>query len=375
MNPTADLRVVHLAPHAGSSGVGDYADGFVAAIRPHVREVVEFRHGAPRTDTVRSVRAERRRLRELVASLQTRYAGEPLVVHCELSGGAVAPFWATRGLSRGLPGAVRITATLHDPPRPVWYPFLTRGVSRGRILNQAVHRPLHRLLERFERRSLRDVDLFVLTEAGTEATRSLRMGRSVTRARHVLPPAPTRAPVPASRRPAAIGLFGHVYTGKGFDLVPALRRTLPPGITLRVAGRGTENLAPAAGVDVLGPLEVGAELDAFFDSVQVLVMPYTRPRVGGLEMLPASGTHMVAMVHATPTVALASAATEELAREGLCEVVTGGADELVAAAARLAVSPDELDRRTAVLAVFLAEQRATGTAGPFLEVWGRTEAP
>lgn len=358
---TQSLRVVHLAPYPGSSGVGDYAEDFVAAVRPHVREVVEFRHGAARAESALGIWRERRRLRALV---RTYDDGTPLVVHCELSGGAVVPFWATLGLK------ARRTATLHDPPRAVWYPFLTRGVSKGRVLNQAIHRPLHRLLERFERRALREVDVFVLTGPGAQATSALRMGRSVTEAVHALPtPAPTPLPRP-SERPLAVGLFGHVYTGKGFDVLPALRRALPAEIAIRVAGRGTAELAPVPGVEILGSLEE-AELADFFGSFRLLLMPYDRPPVGGHEMLPASGTHERSITYATPSLALVSTTSQALAEKGLCQLVDGGASELAAAAATLVCAPQELDRMAEVLAKHRAERAAVGIAGPFLDVWGR----
>lgn len=357
---TGDLRVIYLAPHSGSSGVGDYADDFVAAIRPHVREVVELRHGPARAESARGVWRERRRLRDLVRRYDD---GTPLVVHCELSGGAVVPFWATLGL--GVP----VTATVHDAPRPVWYLFLTRGVSKGRVLNQAIHRPLHRVLERFERRALREVDLFVLTSTGAQRTRELGFGRSVTEARLILP---VRDPVPpVAERPVAVGLFGHVYKGKGFNFVPELRKHLPAEVALRVAGRGTEGLAPTPGVEILGAVE-GADEDAFFASIRLLLMPYNRPPVGRHPMLPASATHTHALVYRTPTVALRSPDTAFLAEAGLAVVVDGGAAELAAEAGRLATSVDELDRLVGAVDAELAADAVRDPAEPFLAVWSRS---
>ena len=358
MTSKADLRVIYLAPHSGSSGVGDYADHFADALRPHVREVVEFRHGPARAESTRGIWRERRRLRDLVRRYDD---GTPLVVHSELSGGAVVPFWATLGLD------VRRTATLHDPPRPVWYPFLTRGVSRGRVLNQAIHRPLHRVLERLERRALREVDLFALTSTGVRATRELGIGRSVTRGRLLGPTRPEITPV--TQRPLAVGLFGHVYTGKGFDLIPALRAALPVDIGLRVAGRGTENLPAVPGVEILGAVE-GDDETAFFASIRLLLMPYRRPPVGGRPMLPASATHLRSQVYGTPTLALRGPDTEHLDLEGLTAAVSGGAAELAAEAAVLVRSPARLE----ALADVLREARLTAEkqdpAEPYLTVWG-----
>ncbi|HEX4190298.1 MAG TPA: hypothetical protein VHZ06_04825 [Marmoricola sp.] len=363
-----DLRVVLLAPHRGASGVGDYASDFAAAIAPSVREVVEFRHAAPRTASAREIRSEVRRLRALVTEL--RRSPGPVVVHAELSGGAVTAFWGVRALQRD---GVRVTATLHDPPRAVWYPFLTRGVSRGRVLNQAIHRPLHWALEPLERRTLAEVDLFVLTEPGAAATRRLRIGRSVTTVRHTRPVSVTAAttmPPPVTERPAAVGLFGHVYTGKGFDLLPDLRRRLPADIALRVAGRGTETLRPVPGVEVLGPLEADG-VAGFFGSIRALLLPYDRPSVGGHEMLPCSGTHELAVALGTPTVALRSTMTEYLATDDLTLLADGGAAGLADAAAALVTDPAELDRFAAVLARHRELRSEEDTAEPFLAVWSR----
>lgn len=366
MTASSDLRVVHLAPRSGSSGVGDYADDWVAAVRPHVREVVEVRHAPARAESARGIRREVRRVRDLVAT----YAEDgPLVVHAELSGGAVVPFWSLRDLARrDLPQHVGFSATVHDAPRPIWYPFLTSGVSRGRVLNQAIHRPLHRPLERFERRVLRDVDLFVLTSTGARRTRELGFGRSVTEARLVLP---VRDPItPVADRPLAVGLFGHVYTGKGFDLLPQLRAGLGDDVALRVAGRGTEALRAVPGVEVLGAVEGGAE-DDFFASVRLLLMPYHRPPVGRHPMLPASATQTHALVYRTPTLALRSPDTAYLEAEGLAVGVDGGAAELAAAADRLARSDAELDRLVADLETYLRTAGAADPAAPYLDVWAR----
>ncbi len=100
-------RLIVVAPKVGVGGVGDYSQDLVDAVRPHVGELVEHRTGQPGDDSVAELRRQNAAIREMVAT-----APGPVLVHTELSGGAVAGFWGTAGL----PDEVPVTATIHDPP-------------------------------------------------------------------------------------------------------------------------------------------------------------------------------------------------------------------------------------------------------------------
>ncbi len=357
MPDLTEATLLHLAPHAGTSGVGDHADDFVAAVTPYVGEVVELRHGPPRGDSIRDVLRFRKQVR---AAVKERH-GRTVIVHTELSGGAIAPLWACAGLK-----GARRSATFHDAPRPVWYPYLTRGVSRLRLMSYAVHRPLNWLTIRLERRLMRNVDLFALSDEGVESMQRLRMGRS-QHVSHLLA-AERRAITPAADRPKAVGLFGHVYTGKGFEKVEQLRAALDGDIALRVAGRGTESLPSIAGVEVLGPVEGDAE-DEFFASIRVLLLPYDRRFVYGMEAFPASSVLMRAVSYATPSVSLAVTNLVSAAAAGATIAAEGDAEALAHAASELVNDTAAMDRAVKDLQAFAETQTADSAIQPFLRVW------
>lgn len=100
-----EYRLVFVGPGQGQTAVGDYAEDFVAAVKPHFRDVAEVRTLGPGGDTVRDIRRYRRTVADLVAEAPNR-----VLVHAELAAGGAAPFWAIAGL-RGTP----VTATIHDP--------------------------------------------------------------------------------------------------------------------------------------------------------------------------------------------------------------------------------------------------------------------
>ena len=52
MPTPSTIRLVHLAPRPGTSGVGDYAEDFARAVRPYVGSVESVHYEAPRTDRV-----------------------------------------------------------------------------------------------------------------------------------------------------------------------------------------------------------------------------------------------------------------------------------------------------------------------------------
>jgi polysaccharide biosynthesis protein PslF len=201
-------RLVFVAPRSVDSGVGDHADRLLEALRPHADEVVELRCGGAGDDSVWDCIRLRRQLTRALRG------GEPrgTVVHAELSGGSVAPFWAIAGRSD-----VVCTAMVHDPPRPVWMIFRFRLIAKSRLLDNAVHRLLNRWIEAIERRALRHVGLVGTSTRGSRGLAERGFGREVKNAR-LLPLAYPSLP-PLSSRPLAVGLFGYHYRGKGFEFL------------------------------------------------------------------------------------------------------------------------------------------------------------
>lgn len=313
-------RLIYLAPRAGISGVADYADDFIAAVGHHFGEVHEYRHGGPGEDGVLDILRHRRALRGLIAASP----GVPTIVHSEQSGGAVVPFWATLGLRN-----VTVTATVHDPPYLVWWPFRTRVVAASRVLNHVIHLPLSRITPWLEAGANKSRTLFTLSALGARKLQAVAKGSTVIPAALFVPERPEVDPV--VERPLAIGLFGYVYRGKGFDGLAALREALDDDIAIRVAGRGTEVLEPMPGVEVLGEVN-GHEEDAFFNSIRMLLVPYGGRRIYGREAFPAASTVTRSIAYGTPVLARAYGSLRELESEGGSVVVDGGAEEICAAA-------------------------------------------
>lgn len=358
MPALADVRLVFLAPRSGTSGPAHYADQLLGHVRPLVGEVVEVRHGPAGADTWSDVR----RVRETVrAALATGAA--PTVLHAELSGGAIAPFWTLADH----PG-VRRTATVHDPPRPVTFPLRTALVGRHRLLGAALHRIPQRLWRRVEADRLAGVDAVVLSPVGVEATRRLGLLRSVHEGQLFVPPAADLRP--AQERPRAVGLFGHVYKGKGFNRLAAIRAALPDDVPIRVAGHGTEDLPPLAGVELLGGLPESA-LAGFFGSIRLLLMPYEPTSLGRIVPVPASLTHLTALAHGTPVLATPTEQTTTLAAAGGV-VLAADPTALAARAALLLDDPAGLAEVLADAEGYLATRSDERAVAPYLELWGRS---
>jgi glycosyltransferase involved in cell wall biosynthesis len=68
-----------------------------------------------------------------------------------------------------------------------------------------------------------------------------------------------------------------------------------------VAGRGTEALPRAEGIDIVGGVD-GAEEDAFFESVRAIVIPYGK-RHFYADTFPASSVAAHALAYRTPIIA------------------------------------------------------------------------
>ncbi|GGF28591.1 glycosyltransferase [Williamsia phyllosphaerae] len=287
----SETRLVYIAPRLGVGGVGDYADDVVDAVRPYFADVLEYRHEGPGRSSVADLRAHRREIRELVARARSQ---GPTIVHAELSGGALVPFWGIAGL----PDDVPVSATVHDPPHPIWWPARTRFMADHWLINHAVHFPFRGVSHRVQRKWLRATTLFVLTESGARSVPPDYPDARVVQIPHLV--SERRLGKPPEERPLNVGFFGLVYRGKGFDQVSLLRERLPAEIGIRVAGRGTETLPQTDGIEIVGGVEDEAE-DAFFDSVRAIAMPYGKRSPYGMGY-PASGVMSRAIAYGTPVI-------------------------------------------------------------------------
>ncbi|MDX6278786.1 MAG: polysaccharide biosynthesis protein PslF [Nocardioidaceae bacterium] len=357
MTALSDKRLVYVAPRFGASGVGDYADDFIAAVRPHVRDVVEVRFGPPRGDRWIDIWRHRREVRRAVADA----GADNTIVHCEMSGGSLAAFWATKGVR-----ASTLSATLHDPPRPIWFPYLTRLIGRSAHVSYGLHRPLDPSSAWLERRAMRPFVLFALSTPGVEILERERMGAARHLSHLIIP---ERAPItPVIDRPRAVGLFGHVYRGKGFGALEEFRAALDPAIAIRVAGRGTEELDPIAGVEILGEVN-GPDEDAFFASISALLLPYEHRFVYGHPVAPASSVLARAMAYATPAVCSNVGEFGIIAAEGGCLAVDGGGRELATAAQALLADDDRLRAAAAGVVAYRETQTVDAAIAPYLAAW------
>jgi polysaccharide biosynthesis protein PslF len=311
-----DYRLVFVAPAEGQTAVGDYAQNFVDAVRPYFGEVVERRTTGPGSDTLREMRGHRKAVAELVA-------GGPsgrVLVHAELSTGVLATFWSTANLDQSVP----ITSTVHDPPQGPWLPGRTKFIARSRLLTHGIHYPLRPVSRALEGAVYGHRTLFALTETGRQAIERTYPKTRTFYVPHLVRERP--AIRPAQDRPKAVGFFGLVYRGKGFDQIADIRRHLPDDVMIRVAGRGTELLPRMAGVEILGGVD-GDREDAFFDSVRAIVVPYGK-RHFYAETYPASGVVAHATAYRTPVVSTDYGSLAELGAETGTVVVptTGGTD-------------------------------------------------
>ncbi|MDH6181685.1 hypothetical protein M2152_001867 [Microbacteriaceae bacterium SG_E_30_P1] len=363
MSDCSTMRLVYIAPRAGESGVGDYAEDFIAAVRGRVGSVVEYRHDGPGKDSLVSILRQRREVLRLIAEDPAN-----TVVHAEQSGGALLPFWATVGV-RDVP----VAATVHDPPLSVWWPFRTRLAANIRLLNHGLHYLTQPFTTWLEARVNRGRTLVTLSHTGATELRKVMTGSHVVASSLFVPDRPEITPV--VDRPLAIGLFGYVYRGKGFEVVQRLREQLDDDILIRVAGRGTEKLDPIPGVEILGEVDGEAE-DAFFASIRMLLVPYDSRHVYGREAFPAASVVSRAMAYATPVLCRAHGALTELAEGGGAVVVDGGAVELAATAnltLRDETRLEELERGARDVRWRHSAERIVDD---FLAVWGtRSVAP
>ena len=306
-----DHRLVFVAPADGETAVGDYAENLVRALRPHFGEIVERRTRGPGAEGVADIREHRRAVAEAVRQ------GPPgrTILHAELAAGGIAPFWSTAGV-RGVP----VTATVHDPPQGIWWPARTKYVARHKYLMHGMHYPLRPASRVLEGAVNGRRTIFGLSQIGR-----LSIEMTYPRVNAVYVPylvADRPAIKPAQDRPKAVGFFGLVYRGKGFEQIARIRRELPDDILIRVAGRGTESLPRQDGVEILGGVEGPAE-DEFFESVRAIAIPYGK-RHFYAETYPASSVAAHAFAYRTPIVCTGYGSLAEFGEETGAMVVPMG---------------------------------------------------
>jgi polysaccharide biosynthesis protein PslF len=309
-----DYRLVYIGPRNGVTAVGDYAEDIITALRPHFGEVAEVRTAGPGDETLADIMRVRHTVRNLVAQ------GPPgrVLVHAEIACGMMSEFWSIVGLKD-----IPVTLTAHDPPQALWFFARTRFVARHKLLMHGLHYPLRPLSRALEGAVNGRRTIFGLSETGRASIQ-----RTYPNARTVYVPyrvadKPSIAPV--QDRPKAVGFFGLVYRGKGFEQIARIREELPDDILIRVAGRGTESLPRADGVEIVGGVE-GPQEDAFFESVRAIVIPYGK-RHFYADTYPASSVAAHALAYRTPIVCTDYGALAEFGTEtGALVVPMGGGD-------------------------------------------------
>lgn len=361
MTTLKDYRLVYVGPADHETAVGDYAENLIRALRPHVGELVEHRTLGPGSESVRDVLGHRRAVADLVAG------GQPgrVLVHAELAAGAVSAFWSIAGL-RGVP----VTATVHDPPQGIWWPGRTRFVARHKLVMHGLHYPLRPVSRMVEGLVNGHRTLFALSKIGRQSIVDTYPHTDVAYVPYLVCERPKIRPV--TERPKAVGFFGHVYRGKGFEQIARIRRELPDDIVIRVAGRGTEALPGGPGVEIVGAVD-GPDEDAFFDSVRALVIPYGK-RHFYAETYPASSVAAHAMAYRTPVVCTDYGSLAELdERTGALVVHTRDyAPETVAPALATAiVSLVDDDERLAQFGRDVDDYRAACSGPRTAEAFGR----
>jgi hypothetical protein len=360
-----DCRLVFVAPAEGQTAVGDYSEDFITAVRPHFGEVAERRTAGPGHDGVRDIWRHRRAVADLVAQ------GPPgrVLVHAELAAGGVSAFWSIAGLE-----AVPVTATIHDPPQGIWWPGRTKFMARHRLLFHAIHYPLRPVSRAIEGVVNGRRTLFALTEAGRHSIERTYPHTHAVYIPHIVRDRPTIRP--AQDRPKAVGFFGLVYRGKGFEHIARIRAHLPDDILIRVAGRGTESLPRTDGIEILGGVD-GPEEDAFFESIRAVVVPYGK-RHFYAETYPASGVVAHSTAYRTPVICTPYGSLAELDEEQGALTVRTIETETDAVATRLASAISSLvndDARVTQLGknADRTRQERSGprTAEAFAKVWSQ----
>lgn len=285
-----DYRLIYVGPRNHVTAIGDYTEDLVKAYRSHFGDVAEVRVAGPGDETWADVRRVRKQIRDLVASWPTGR----VLVHSEIGCGMLSPFWSIAGLEE-----IPVTLTVHDPPQALWFTARTRFVAKHKLLMHGFHYPLRPVSRWLEGKVNDRRHIFALSKTG-QASIDRVYPRMHT---HYVPYRVADKPEikPPENRPKAIGFFGLVYRGKGFEQIAQIREELPDDILIRIAGRGTEALPKAEGIEIVGGID-GAEEDAFFESVRAIVIPYGK-RHFYADTFPASSVAAHALAYRTPIVA------------------------------------------------------------------------
>jgi len=285
-----DYRLIYVGPRNHVTAIGDYTEDLVKAYRSHFGDVAEVRVAGPGDETWADVRRVRKQIRDLVASWPTGR----VLVHSEIGCGMLSPFWSIAGLDE-----IPVTLTVHDPPQALWFTARTRFVAKHKLLMHGFHYPLRPVSRWLEGKVNDRRHIFALSKTG-QASIDRVYPRMHT---HYVPYRVADKPEikPPENRPKAIGFFGLVYRGKGFEQIAQIREELPDDILIRIAGRGTEALPKAEGIEIVGGID-GAEEDAFFESVRAIVIPYGK-RHFYADTFPASSVAAHALAYRTPIVA------------------------------------------------------------------------
>lgn len=357
MAALSETQLIYVSPEPGHSGVGDYAFDFVTEVKPHFKRVTEFWVEHSSDETASDVVGNVRKIRRLVK--ETANDG-PVIVHFEQSAGSLTPFWASM-----LPRRVPVTATVHDAPQPVWWPFDTSFVKSHRLVHHAVHYPFRFVTNALQRHVCKGRVVVTLTSIGARNTQ-LRQPETDARATRIfIPSRPAVKRLP--ERPLAIGLFGHLYRGKGFEEISELRAALDDDIQVVIAGRGTDSVPSADGITVLGEVNGAAE-DAFFESIRFLVVWYDKKSRYG-RGFPASGAISRSYAYGTPILCNLDGALPEIAAEGGAVSIEGRIDDLARRANVLVRDEEMLAKLADEVGWLQAERTVANCAAPLLEAW------
>lgn len=349
-------RLIYVAPDAGTGGVGDYASTIISAVRPSFRKVLGVRGKGPGKDRLVDVVAGIRYVQELAAE-------EPdnTIVHADLSAGSLLPFWSLRQRVRN----VLYTATVHDGPGLVWWPWAVPSVAKRRPVQHGIHYPTRKLTQLLERK-VAPAHIISLTRAGQAAFGELYKRSSVHYVPHFFSPI-AGSNLHMSNRPAAIGVYGQNYGGKNFEKLAVLRSNIASEVQLHVAGRDTENLTKLPGVQIWGEVNDARETE-FFNSIRCVLLPYeTENRYG--QFIAASGAAARAWSHRTPVITTRSRNFGEEAQLGLCQVIDGGLERLAVSAGDLALNLPLLSAYQISIDAAASSRSVDAIARKHVELW------